>query len=232
MAIVVQCGCGKRMGLADATAGKTVKCPACGNSIVVPASSAAAAPAKGGKRVAKEKSAGPAVYISLGKIVAAVSLLIVVVLGIMFYFGPVRVWNQWEAIGPQANGDVKDVITFALQAYLSQNGDYDPSHPHMVPNIDGGVLFYRPVLAMSMPEKIKFEGKSSQGDFSGFYNTTTGDIEADINYGGMTVAGMVDMVKSTGSFHITGRDVDHHQPEAECNGQKLEIYYPPSPTMK
>jgi hypothetical protein len=232
MAIVVQCGCGKRMGLADATAGKTVKCPACGNSIAVPAGSAGAAPVAGGRRVVKEKSASPAVYISLGKIVAAAVLLIVVVSGIMFYLGPVRVWNQWEAIAPQANGDVKDVITFALQAYLSQNGYYDPARPHDVPNIDGIILFYRPVLAMSMPEKIKFEGKSSQGDFSGFYNTQTGDIEADVSYGGMTVAGMVDLAKSQGTFHITGRDVDHHQPEAESNGQKLEIYYPPQPTMK
>ena len=35
MAISVQCACGKRTSVVDALAGKTIRCPACGNSVFV-----------------------------------------------------------------------------------------------------------------------------------------------------------------------------------------------------
>ncbi|MGD0768119.1 MAG: hypothetical protein ABSB42_07990 [Tepidisphaeraceae bacterium] len=219
MPINVQCSCGKRMGLSDALAGKMIKCPACGDAIHVPA---AAGPAAGKKPAAKP--GGPAVYVSKGKIVALVSLVIVFILGIMFYRGPVRVWHQWEDVGPKAQADVTDVLTFGLQAYLSENGMYNPASPHAGPSVDS-VSFFRPTLVMSMPEKVAFFGKSNQGDFKGYYHPASGEIEADVAYGGISFAGAVDLARATGKFHMTGRMANGF-PQAEVNGTPIKIVWP------
>jgi len=220
MAISVLCSCGKRLGLSDALAGRTIKCPACGEPLLVTGSTQSAA-----KAPTKKQSASPAIYISTGKIVALVSVAMVVGLGMMFYFGPMRVWNQWENIGGQARSDVSDVIAFGLQAYLSQNGMFDPNDIHGAPSVDENVNFFRPTLAMSMPEKVLFFGKSSQGDFKGYYHPSSGDIEADVNYGGKTFAGAVNLARATGQFHMTGRMVKGF-PQAEVNGTPINIVWP------
>jgi hypothetical protein len=221
MPISMQCSCGKRMSVSDALAGKRVKCPACGDVLSV-----TAAPAPVAGRVAVKKPAvSPAIYVSKGKIVGVITLLICAGIGCVLYFGPYRVWNQWEEIGPKAGGDVSDVISFGLQAYLSTNGVYDPSKSSG-PSVDGNVSFFRPTLVLSMPEKVKFFGKSSQGDFTGWYNTQTGDIEADVAFGGMTFAGAVTLANSVGKFHMTGR-MQGGFPQAEVNGTPIKIVTPP-----
>jgi hypothetical protein len=220
MAITVQCGCGKRTSVADALAGRNVRCSACGNGIAVPMAAAST-----GKAAAKKQSSGPKFYISTGKIVMASILVILMVCGLLFYFGPMSVWHQWEQMGTKASDDVNDIIGFGLQAYLSTHGEYDPSKSHNTPSVQGDVIFFRPTMVMSMPEKVHFQGKSNQGDYSGSYSTTTGEIEADVSYGGYSVAGLVDVSKPTGSFHMIGRKVDGH-PEAEVDGKKIVIVYP------
>jgi len=221
MPISVQCSCGKRMSVSDALAGRTIKCPACGDPLPVGASAAPAA----GRVAAKKPAASPAIYVSQGKIIGVICLAICVILGCMLYFGPYRVWNQWEEIGPKASGDVSDVISFGLQAYESTNGMYNPAKSSG-PSVDGNVSFFRPTLVMSMPEKVKFFGKTNEGDFNGWYNTKTGDIEADVAYGGMTFAGAVTLAKSTASFHMTGRMVGQF-PQEEVNGTPIKIVTPP-----
>jgi hypothetical protein len=208
------------MGLSDALAGKTIKCPACGDAIVVPAMAAPAA----GKKPAAKQNENPAVYVSKGKIVAMASIAVVFILGIMFYRGPVQVWHQWENIGPKAESDVSDVLTFGLQAYLSEVGMYNPASPHSGPAVDH-VSFFRPTLVMSMPEKVAFFGKSNQGDFKGYYHPGSGEIEADVNYGGISFAGAVDLAKSIGTFHMTGRMANGF-PQAEVNGTPIKVVWP------
>ena len=154
---------------AKALAGKTIKCPACGDRLQV----TAAPPSRRPRTPVKKDSASPAIYISKGKIIAVAFARRGVMLGLIFYFGPVRVWNQWEDIGGKAGDDVSNVITFGLQAYLSQQGEYNPRDAHSAAAVDGPVHFFRPTLAMSMPEKVKFFGKSTQGDIPGFYHPST-----------------------------------------------------------
>ena len=223
MAITVRCTCGKMMSVSDALAGKSVKCPKCGN----PVSVIGAFGGTKSRAATGAKSQAPAIYISKGKIVflgvlAGIALFIFIAM-----VGPLRVYNQWNAMEPHVNDDVSDVITFALQAYLSQNGEYDPKMQHMVPSVQGPCVFLGPIISFSMPEKIVFRGKTNQGNFMGTYNTQTGDIDADIYYGGYSVAGMLDIAKPTGSFHITGRMAKGF-PQAELNGTSLQIYTPPS----
>lgn len=223
MAITVQCSCGKRMGVGDGLAGKSVRCPQCGQSVFVTA--AAPAAGKAGAKPASKGEATPSFYISPGKIVALVILAVLILSGAIFYYGPVKVWNQWEAIGPQAGEDVTDVLTFALQSVLSERGEWDPSKSHRIPQVEGEVMFFRPGIVMSMPEKVRFEGKSNQGGFTGTFNTKTREIEADVLFGGMSFAGMVDLAKATDKFHMTGRRGADGQPQAEVAGKKLKIVY-------
>jgi hypothetical protein len=222
MAIVAQCECGKKTQVADVLAGKTIKCTRCGKPMVVPAASG---PTPASVAKAKKQSS-PAVYVSAGKILAAISALAIAILATLFFVGPYRVWHQWDAIGPKAGDQVSDVVGFALKAYLSTTGAYDPTRSHHIPGVDYPPQFYRPLLNMSMPKKVDFSGKSNQGDYSGKYDTTTGEIEADVAYGGMSIAGLVDLSKSIGKFHITGREVNDGKPEAEMNGTKMTIFYP------
>jgi len=71
---------------------------------------------------------------------------------------------------------------------------------------------------------VKFVGKSNQGDFSGYYFPATGEIEADMDFGGYAFGGMVNISKSTGKFHMTGRMRDK-QPVAEADGHPLKVVY-------
>ena len=222
MPITVQCSCGKRMGVSEKLAGKTIKCPACGDRLEV----AAASPSPAGRMpVKKKQTASPAIYISKGKIIALVTLAVVVISSLTFYYGPVRAWNQWQDIGGKANDDVTDVISFGLQAYLSEQGQYDPTDSHNPPSVDGHVAFFWPTLVMSMPERLKFFGKTTQGNFMGYYYTHTGEIEADVAYGGRTFAGMIDLAKATDQFHMTGRMANGF-PQAEVNGTPIKILWP------
>jgi len=82
------------------------------------------------------------------------------------------------------------------------------------------------MIAMSLPEKIKFESKTNQGSFSGFYDTQTTEIDAEVVYGGNAVAGLVDIKKPKGTFHVIGKEANGW-PEAQVDGKKLEVVNPP-----
>jgi len=101
---------------------------------------------------------------------------------------------------------------------------YNPKQ-RTTPAVDGPVHFFRPTLVMSMPEKVRFFGMTSQGQFQGYYHPATGEIDADVAYGGMTFAGAVALAKSTGIFHMTGRMANGF-PQAEVNGVPLKIVAP------
>jgi len=222
MEIKLLCNCGKRMGVSPALAGKNVRCPKCGASIFVPAVPFPAGPVK--KKLDDDP---PSFYIEPGKIILAVIVLAIVGSIVAVYLGPVKAWHQWEDIGPTANDEITDVVSFALQAYLSQHNLYNPTKSHESPAVVGPIGFIRPVLVMSMPETVHFHGESTQGEFQGEYNTRTHDISADIGYGGSKIGAMIGQSGATGMFHITGRD-KNGTPQAEVDGVPLTIYYPPA----
>jgi len=242
MAITIQCACGRRTAVADALAGKTIRCPKCGQTVAVAAAAAApagarparsAAPPRGAlqpRAGAAPRAAAPAVHVSSGLIIKLSIVVVVVGFILWAYFGPVRVWNQWETIGPKAQSDVTDVVSFALQAYMSNNGMYDPTKATNQPGVEGPVGFFRPFLNMTMPSEVKFFGHTNQGPFKGIYNPRNGEITANISYGAVAhlAFGSDVGVKETvaGSFDITGREVNS-APQAEMNGQKMSIYFPP-----
>src|SRR5213080_944712 len=110
MPISVTCdGCGKSLKVKDEWAGKRGKCPTCGKTFAIPAAGAAmmagAAPALGGRRpipkaAAKPKKVGGGgVAISWGKIILILFAVGIPISIAVIYFGPVRTWHEWQAIG-------------------------------------------------------------------------------------------------------------------------------------
>jgi hypothetical protein len=215
MAINVQCTWGKRTGVSDALAGKLMRCPACGNEIAV------AAPAPAGARTGgKARQAGPAFTLSRGQIIAMFAIGALLLIGGLFYFGPMRVSSQWSALQPKATQDVQDLVIDSLRQHVKEE-DPDPRAHRFQPTVEShDVTFLQPLLAFTMPDTVAFVGKSNQGTFGGNYNTRTGQVDATVSYGGYSVAGLVDVSRPKGTFHLLGRMVDD-KPEMEMDGKKI-----------
>ena len=240
MPILARCGCGGKIGVGDAMAGRTVRCPKCGEDILVGAAGAPAV-SKGAKPA---KAAGPSfssgrrpvtgggvvsssISINPAYIAVAVVLALVIGCGAALYFGPWRVSNDWAAMQPRANDEITDVVQYGMQAYLQQMGMFDTGSSHFVPHVDGPVMFFAPLMNFTMPPKIVFHGATTQGGFAGTYEPRTGEIAADVEFGGATVGGLIKTRKALGKFHMTGREKDG-KVTAECNGAPL-VLIPPTP---
>jgi hypothetical protein len=78
-----------------------------------------------------------------------------------------------------------------------------------------------------MPQWVVFTGKTTQGNVYGKYNPANGEVQALVEYGGYSFAGAVDLAKATGKFNMTGRLVNGF-PQAEVDGNPIQIYYPPA----
>jgi hypothetical protein len=222
MAIVSRCACGNRISVADALAGKTIPCPKCGGDVALP--SAPNSPA-GTAKSRQAQAAVPAVSVSPGIIISAVVGITVLIIVLVLYFGPWTVGKEWEAMSKDANTQVTDTMQFALSAYLSQHGMYNAAKSHNVPMVQGDAVFIPPMMVMSLPKKMVFSGKTNQGNYKGTYDTTTGEIAAQIEYGGWTIGGLVDAKKAIGTFNMTGREKDG-KVTAETDDGPLQIVIP------
>ena len=146
---------------------------------------------------------------------------------VLFKIGPLNAKAKWETMGDKAHDDVIDVVTRGLQSYLSQNGGYNPSKAHATPQARD-VTFYWQMFVMNLPEYVEFTGTSTDGEFKGKYHPKTGEIEADVDVGGMGLEGVGDVRKASEHIHVTGR-VKNGEISAEVNGKNAEIVYPKEP---
>ena len=220
MSIVAKCACGNRMAVADVHAGKTLRCSKCGDGVVVPA---AASPGAGAAR--KKVGATPRIEISRSVIVSTVVGVVLLAIVLTMYFGPWTVGKQWAAMEPKANDAVTDVVQFSLQAYESERGMYDVARSHLGPMTEGNAVFVPPYMAFSIPRRIIVSGKTNRGNYIGTYDTANGEVSVDIEIGGSTIAGLVDVKKATGKFHVVGRVKDGNV-EAESDGKPLHMANP------
>jgi hypothetical protein len=135
-----------------------------------------------------------------------------------------RVSGQWQEMDRKARNSVMNVITYAIKARLSEDGEYDPAH-HAPAIESSDLIFDRPMLTMSLPSKIHFVGKSNNGGFDGYYNTENGEVEADVEAGGYTVAGLVSLKKPSAQFHMVGHEVNN-DPVVQIDGRTVQIHSP------
>jgi hypothetical protein len=221
-------GCGKQLKVRDELVGKKLRCPGCGATFE--AGGAAVTGAKPATRFnpkktpVKEKGAG--VAISWGPIMGIGAVVLVVLGIILFIIGPVSVKNEWEKIGGKAKDDVEEVVSKGLQAHQSAVGDWNPRKPGNTPRALDDTIFIRPIFVMSMQEKIFFKGATTEGGFSGYYYPKTGEVDADVGLGGVSLSGLGAIKEGTKKIKVTGA-MKGNEAAVMVDGKPAVIVYPP-----
>lgn len=198
MPVTVSCtGCGKQLTVKDEFVGKRLKCPQCGATFTASAAQA--------RSPGKQTDATPRIHLSPGIIALIATVVIIMSTLLMWNLGPGKVRAQWDKMHAQAEDDIKDVVGKGLQAYMSTHGSYDPSSAHAEPHaID--LTFIMSPLPFTMPETIAVAGTTTQGGFAGKYHPNSGEVDVEVEIGGISLPGAG--VQRHGDTHIqvTGRN--------------------------
>lgn len=188
MAISVVCtNCGKRLNVKDELVGKKVKCPACKTGFT-------ASPSGAIKVKKMEKGPVGKVSISWGFVSMIVGGVAVVGLILAIVFGPVRAKNEWDPMAAKAEDQVRDVLERGLQVHMERIGLWFPGAKGQPPTIHEVHMLWD-MFVMGLPEHIKFKGTTSEGEYTGTYNTKTQEVVADMEIGGVVVPGVGEAAK-------------------------------------
>lgn len=194
--INTQCACGKSFSVPDHYAGKQVKCPACGQFAILPLEGGgvpmSTAPATTGPRtrasgirydadVAAARKAQlvkkDATSISLSpKVIIFIALLIIIpVLIFLAKIGPVDAMAQLKDLeGDMANWH-HDVVT-RTWAKVYKDWMDDPKFRPKVNSFAPDM----PIMPMTMPAEIHYQGRTTEGVFKGTYYTRDRRFESEI----------------------------------------------------
>src|SRR3954469_7016615 len=215
MSVAISCtGCGKSLTVKDEFIGKRLKCPQCGATFTA-AAAQARSPGK-----AKDSDV-PRIHLSPGIIALIIAVVSIVGLLLFWNLGPGKVRAQWATLQTKAEDDVKDVVDRALQAQLSSEGEFNASVAHATPHsLD--ITFIISPLPLTMPDTVGFAGTTTQGGMMGRYHTKTGEVEADVEIGGLSFPGAGVQRHGAKTVHVTGRN-KNGAVTAEINGRKAEL---------
>ena len=120
-----------------------------------------------------------------------------------------------------------DVTTRGLQSHLSKQGLYNPRKGNTTSPQATEVMFFRPTMVMSMPDKVDFNGVSNMGPFKGTYNPHKREVECELAIGGgVGIPGSGGKKSAGESIHITGR-VTAAGMTAEVDGKNAVLVMPP-----
>ncbi|MFT3787590.1 MAG: hypothetical protein QM770_15725 [Tepidisphaeraceae bacterium] len=237
--------CGKKLNAKDEWVGKKLKCPACGNTFTVTAGGAGArgpstptgrttataspvndAVARAKKRPVAERGAGTAVSLNWGFISMIVVGVIVVILGFLAWWGPIRNNSRWNAQFSQLDTDTRDVIDYCIRKMREKDEppeikDDEGNSTGGASRTIGGLMTKRPavqihelsyvfkgVMQMSYPEWVPFKGQTSDGPIEGEVNTSNGEVRFTITLGGMTLPSGVQISAGEDRHKLTGRVTD------------------------
>jgi hypothetical protein len=181
MPISVTCKCGKKLKVKDEWAGKRWKCPTCSATFQIPAPGIVAVKGK-----PKREAKAPAIHFSPTAIVFISLAVLIPTLIFLARIGPIKAQHDWDRISEQADYDVRDVMTRALQAWLSIHTDYNPRDPRLAPTASSPT-FAVTAWMFSVPDPVGFIGKTREGIYHGLYGTRSGEIDAQMLCGGQEV---------------------------------------------
>lgn len=190
--------CNQPVVVGDGMAGKMVRCPHCGTRFLASA-------VRGRVKAPKEREGG--VQVPWGLIVKIGIVVLVIGTALAVYFGPVRVSREYNELAPKAEAQIKDVLARGLEYHLAEIGTYDPTKPRAGPQVHT-LTVMRPTLVMSMPQYLQFRGTTGEGEFTGKYDTRTGQITSDVEIGGVVIPG-VDEARRHGTTKIKVTGVSH-----------------------
>jgi len=219
MAISVVCtNCGKRLNVKEELVGKKVKCPACKTGFTASPS--------GAIRVKKaEKGKSAKVSISWGFVSLIALGVAVVVIIVMIVFGPVRAKNQWDPMAEHAEDQTRDVLERGLQVHMERIGMWFPGAKGPPPAIHEVHMLWD-MFVMGLPELIHFKGTTTEGEYTGTYNTKTQEVEADMEIGGVVVPGVGEAAKHGDTkIKVTGHNKDGDF-KVYVDGKKAEFRKP------
>ncbi|HMB96731.1 MAG TPA: hypothetical protein VKK61_11880 [Tepidisphaeraceae bacterium] len=218
MPVKVGCSqCGKQLNVKDEYLGRKLKCPQCGATFT-------AEIAKTSRAGKLSKPIAAKIHVSKGMIILIVCAIALPSLFAFWRYGPGRVMDDWQKALPDSEDRVKDVVTRGMQAYLSEQGDFDPTAAHGAPQALDIVFVFGP-MHLSMPDKVGFAGSSTQGAFSGNYNPKNFEVEADVELGGLAFPGTGAIRRGNKTIHVTGRELNSVL-SVEVNGQPAHVHYP------
>ena len=144
-------------------------------------------------KVVKEK--GPKVAVSWGFVSMIAGAVLVVGIVLAIIFGPVRAKHQFDPMAEKAESDVRDVVTRGLEFGIG--GRVHEVH-----------LLWD-MMVMSLPELIHFKGTTSEGEYTGTYNTKTLEVIADLEIGGVVVPGAGEAARhGTSKMRVNGWNRD------------------------
>jgi hypothetical protein len=198
----------------DEYLGKRLKCPECGATFT-----ATAAPRPG--KLATQRT--PAVHVSKGVIILIIVAIAIPSIFAFWRYGPGKVADDWQKNLPDSEDNVRSVVERGMLAYLSAHGDYDPSSSHNTPHaLDVNFLFGP--MHFSMPQSVGVVGTTTQGAFTGLYHPHSGEVEADVDIGGLAFTGTGALHRGNKTIHVTGREKESHL-TVEVDGQPADIVY-------
>jgi hypothetical protein len=237
MPIIATCpSCRKQLNVKDEYIGKRLKCPQCSTtftadaSTAAPAGTRATAPSPGRTRGAGSGGAVPRIHLSPGIIALIVAFIAIPTIFFIWSIGPGKVRGDWQKLEPVVRDDVADVVRRGIMAYHEQFKLPGDDRPSMWPKTHD-ITFVISPMPFTMPEKIGFAGTSSEGVFSGNYLPRTGEIEAEVEIGGVTLPTGINVSRGEQKINVTGRnkngvvtvEVDGKSPEQLRAGRVREL---------
>src|SRR5258706_1866254 len=120
--------------------------------------------------------------------VAVVGMIVAIV------FGPVRAKKQWDPMAEKAEQQVRDVLERGLQVEMERGGMWSPGDKGQAPAIHEVQMLWD-LMVMSLPELMHFKGTTTEGEYTGTYNTKTQEVLADVEIGGHVVPGTGEAVR-------------------------------------
>lgn len=190
--------CQQPTQVSGALAGKRVRCPNCRTPFIASVHALKLpTPAK-----------GPRLHIEVKWIILAV-LAITIPVGLLLYQShPAQVAKELAKIQPEAEVNIKGVVERGLQAYMAQQGMFDMSQPHGSAHALDVSFLWSPMY-WSMPESVGIIGTTTQGAFGGNYYPKTGQVEVDVEVGGMSLPGAGAVRRGNKRFHLSGHCEEH-----------------------
>lgn len=201
--------CRQQTQVADALAGKRVLCPSCRTGFVASVHAVKLPP----------PSKAPRLHVEAKWIVVAI-LAITIPIGLWLYQShPGKVATELTKLQPEAELNIKGVVERGLEAYMSQQGMFDSSQPRGRPHALDVSFLWSPMY-WSMPETVGIIGTTTQGAFGGNYHPKTGELEVDVEIGGMSLPGVGAIRRGKTRFHLTGH-CEAHRVVFQVNGKDL-----------
>jgi len=112
-----------------------------------------------------------------------------------------------------------------LEVYLAETGLWDPRGRGPGPGVHEVHMLWD-MLVMGLPEHIRFKGTTTEGEYTGTYNTKTLEVNTDVEIGGVVVPGVGEAAKHGDTIIKISGTMKEGDLQVRVNGKKAEMPKP------